>query len=69
MTPRGARGACARTRPDADAEEIERRIRAFWYPPWPGATVERRRARRYTLVDESRLAEVARALKDAGEVP
>ena len=57
-----------RTPPDADAEEIERRIRAFWYPPWPGATIERD-GRTYTLVDESRLAEVARALRDAGEVP
>ncbi len=57
-----------RTPPDADAEEIERRIRAFWYPPWPGATIERGGST-YTLVDESRLAEVARALRDAGEVP
>ncbi len=54
--------------PDADAEEIERRIRAFWYPPWPGATIERD-GRTYTLVDEGRLVDVARALRDAGEVP
>ncbi|HLM28177.1 MAG TPA: formyltransferase family protein [Thermoleophilaceae bacterium] len=57
-----------RTPPDAAPEEIERRIRAFWYPPWPGATIERD-GRPYTLLDGARLAEVARALKDAGEVP
>ena len=57
-----------RTPPEASSEEIERRIRAFWYPPWPGATIERD-GRSYTLVDEARLAEVARALRNAGEVP
>jgi methionyl-tRNA formyltransferase len=57
-----------RTPPEADPEEVERRIRAFWYPPWPGATIERD-GRRYTLVDEARLAEVARALRDAGQLP
>jgi methionyl-tRNA formyltransferase len=53
---------------DADAEEVERRIRAFWYPPWPGATIEHG-GRAYTLVDEERLAEVAAALRDAGQLP
>ncbi len=57
-----------RTPPDAGPEEIERRIRAFWYPPWPGATIERDGGV-YTLVDEARLADVARALRDGGEVP
>jgi len=52
----------------ASAEEIERRIRAFWYPPWPGATVERD-GRSYTLVDERLMGEVARALRDAGRLP
>jgi methionyl-tRNA formyltransferase len=60
--------AMRRTPPDASPAEIERRIRAFWYPPWPGATIERE-GRSYTLVDEARLAEVARALRNAGEVP
>jgi methionyl-tRNA formyltransferase len=60
--------AMRRTPPDASPEEIERRIRAFWYPPWPGATIERD-GRSYTLVDEARLAEVARALRNSGEVP
>jgi len=60
--------ALRRTPPDASPDEIERRIRAFWYPPWPGATIERD-GRTYTLVDEARLAEVARALRDSGEVP
>ncbi len=57
-----------RTPPDAGPAEIERRIRAFWYPPWPGATVERD-GRSYTLVDERRLAEVAQAMRETGEVP
>lgn len=60
--------AMRRVPADADAEEIDRRIRAFWYPPWPGATIERD-GRAYTLVDEGRLAEVAAALRDTGQVP
>ena len=53
---------------DAGAEEIERHIRAFWHPPWTGAAVERD-GRSFTLVDERLLGEVARALRDAGQVP
>lgn len=52
----------------ASPEEIDRRIRAFWYPPWPGATIERD-GRSYTLVDEERLRDVGRALRDAGQLP
>jgi methionyl-tRNA formyltransferase len=48
-------------------DDIERKLRAFWYPPWPGALVEIE-GRRFTLVDEPRLLEVARALAAAGRV-
>jgi len=57
-----------RVPPEATAQEIERRIRAFWYPPWPGATVERD-GRSFTLVDEVTLADVARALRESGQLP
>ena len=53
---------------DASAEEIDRRIRAFWYPPWPGATVERG-GRPYTLIDQRVLDHVAGALRKAGQLP
>jgi methionyl-tRNA formyltransferase len=49
-------------------DDVERKLRAFWYPPWPGATIELD-GRRLTLVDDERLAEVARALRAAGQVP
>ncbi len=53
---------------DASPEEIDRRIRAFWYPPWPGATVERG-GRPYTLIDQRLLDQVAGALREAGPIP
>ncbi len=40
-------------------EEIERKIRAFWYPPYEGAYVEID-GRRYTLVNEFVLKEAAK---------
>lgn len=48
-------------------DDVDRKLRAFWYPPWPGAVVELE-GRRFTLVDEPRLLEVARALAAAGRV-
>jgi methionyl-tRNA formyltransferase len=48
-------------------DDVERKLRAFWYPPWPGALFEVE-GRRYTLVDEARLVEIARALAAAGRV-
>jgi methionyl-tRNA formyltransferase len=54
-----------RLRPGDDAE---RKLRAFWYPPYPGAVIEVD-GRELTLVDEKLLAEVARAYLDAGLVP
>ena len=37
-------------------DDLERKLRAFWYPPWPGAVVEVD-GRRLTLVDDALLAE------------
>lgn len=49
-------------------DDIGRKLRAFWYPPWPGATVELD-GRELTLVDTALLAEVARAYRESGRVP
>ena len=54
--------------PDDPPELTERRIRAFWYPPYDGATIELG-GRILTLVDRSLLEEVAVANRDAGVVP
>jgi methionyl-tRNA formyltransferase len=49
-------------------DDVERKLRAFWYPPHPGAVLEWD-GRRLTLVDEHLLAEVAQAYRDAGRLP
>jgi methionyl-tRNA formyltransferase len=49
-------------------DDLERKLRAFWYPPHPGAAIELE-GRTLTLVDERLLAEAARAYRDAGRVP
>jgi methionyl-tRNA formyltransferase len=49
-------------------DDLERKLRAFWYPPWPGAVLEVD-GRRLTLVDERLLADVAEAYRDAGRLP
>jgi methionyl-tRNA formyltransferase len=49
-------------------DDLERKLRAFWYPPYPGAVIELD-GRHLTLVDERLLAEVADAYRDAGRVP
>jgi methionyl-tRNA formyltransferase len=49
-------------------DDLERKLRAFWYPPWPGAVIEVD-GRRLTLVDEPLLADVAAAYRDAGRIP
>jgi methionyl-tRNA formyltransferase len=54
-----------RVRPDDD---LDRKLRAFWYPPYPGAVLEVD-GRELTLVDESVLREVARLYREAGWVP
>jgi methionyl-tRNA formyltransferase len=49
-------------------DDVHRKLRAFWYPPWPGAVVELD-GRRLTLVDDALLADVAEAYRDAGRLP
>ena len=57
--------ALRRVRP---GDDVERKLRAFWYPPHPGALIEVD-GRELTLVDERLLREAARAYRDAGHVP
>ena len=49
-------------------DDLERKLRAFWYPPHPGAVLEVN-GRLLTLVDEALLAEVADVYRDAGRIP
>jgi methionyl-tRNA formyltransferase len=49
-------------------DDLGRKLRAFWYPPWPGAVIEVD-GRRLTLVDDALLADVAAAYRDAGRLP
>jgi methionyl-tRNA formyltransferase len=49
-------------------DDLDRKLRAFWYPPYPGAVVEVD-GRRLTLVDEGLLEDVAEAYRDAGRLP
>jgi len=57
-----------RVRLDDPPELTERRLRAFWYPPYDGATVEVG-GRTLTLVDRSLLEGVAAAHRAAGLFP
>jgi methionyl-tRNA formyltransferase len=57
-----------RVRPGDDAALLERRIRAFWYPPHEGATLEVA-GQTVTLIDRRRLEETAAALVAAGIFP
>jgi methionyl-tRNA formyltransferase len=49
-------------------DDLPRKLRAFWYPPWPGAVVDVD-GRRLTLADEDLLAGVAQAYRAAGWLP
>jgi methionyl-tRNA formyltransferase len=49
-------------------DDVSRKLRAFWYPPWPGATFAVD-DRELTLVDEDLLGEVAQAYLQAGHIP
>ena len=49
-------------------DDVERKLRAFWYPPHPGATLEVD-GRTVTLIDERLLQEVARLYREAGKLP
>lgn len=57
-----------RVRPNDPPELTERRIRAFWYPPYDGATIEVA-GRTLTLVDRRLLEETAAAYRGAGLLP
>ena len=49
-------------------DDVERKLRAFWYPPYPGAVIEVD-GHDLTLVGDRLLTEVARVYLDAGLVP
>ena len=60
-----------RLRRVAPGDDLERKLRAFWYPPWPGAVTEVD-GKEVTLVDEvllSELAEVYRATPQDTSLP
>jgi len=49
-------------------DDVERKVRAFWYPPHPGATVEVD-GHEVTVVDERLLRELAALYREADELP
>jgi methionyl-tRNA formyltransferase len=49
-------------------DDLARKLRAFWYPPYPGAVLEVE-GRRLTLVDEPLMEEIAGVYRDAGRLP
>ena len=49
-------------------DDLERKLRAFWYPPYPGAVLEVE-GRRLTLVDDALLGAIAAVYRDAGRLP
>jgi methionyl-tRNA formyltransferase len=49
-------------------DDLSRKLRAFWYPPHPGAVIEVE-GRELTLVDELLLADAAIAYRSAGLIP
>jgi methionyl-tRNA formyltransferase len=57
-----------RVQPGDDTALTARRIRAFWYPPYDGATIELA-GETLTLVDEAVLGHVANVTLRAGLVP
>lgn len=60
--------ALRRVRPGDPPELTERRLRAFWYPPHDGATIEVG-GRTLTLVDRRLLEQAAAANREAGIFP
>jgi methionyl-tRNA formyltransferase len=49
-------------------DDLDRKVRAFWYPPYPGALIEVE-GRDLTLVNDDMLRELARLYLEAGYVP
>ena len=62
---RGEFEAMRRVRP---GDDLDRKLRAFWYPPHAGAVVDVD-GRDLTVVDEKLLAELARLYRESGYVP
>ena len=60
--------AAAAIRPEDDAETIRRKVRAFWYPPFTGATIELQGAT-FTLADEKSLEKIGRFIHGSGDRP
>ncbi|MGI8750552.1 MAG: formyltransferase family protein [Thermoleophilaceae bacterium] len=60
--------AMRRVPPGEDPETLDRRIRAFWYPPYDGATIEVA-GRTLSLVDRELLRQAAEANRAAGILP
>jgi len=56
-------------RPGDPPELTARRIRAYWYPPHDGATLDLGGGQVVTLLDRPLLAETAEAYRDAGVQP
>ncbi len=44
--------------PDDSSELVDRKTRAFWYPPYPGAQI-RISGRLYTVIDDAQLGDIA----------
>jgi methionyl-tRNA formyltransferase len=57
--------AMRRVRP---GDDLDRKLRAFWYPPHPGALVEVD-GRDLTIVSDDTMRELARLYREAGWVP
>ena len=55
-------------RASAPATTWSRKVRAFWYPPWPGAVVEVEGGD-LTLVDDALLSELAAIYRNVGQIP
>jgi methionyl-tRNA formyltransferase len=49
-------------------DDIGRKLRAFWYPPWPGAVAEVE-GEEVTLVNDALLGELGHVYRAAGQVP
>lgn len=60
--------AMRRVPSDEDAETLDRRVRAFWYPPYDGATIEVA-GRTLSVIDRELLRQAAEANRAAGILP
>jgi methionyl-tRNA formyltransferase len=63
-----SRSEVERLRRVIPGDDLDRKLRAFWYPPWPGATLEVDGGV-LTLVDDDLLGEIARSYRESGRIP